>query len=218
MRVVCLSDTHSLHEAIDVPEGDLLVHAGDLTGDGSIRHARAFDQWLGRLPHRHKVVIAGNHDWLFERQPEPARRSITQAVYLQDTALTIEGLKLWGSPWGPRFLNWAFNLSRGPALREKWRQIPDDVDVLITHAPPRGIRDQPGKLLARALSFAAGQQGHVGCEELRVAVERLRPRLHVFGHIHEGYGSETRDGTTFVNGSCCDADYRPQNPPIVLDL
>jgi Icc-related predicted phosphoesterase len=218
MRVVCLSDTHSLHSAIDVPEGDLLVHAGDLTGNGSMRDARVFDQWLGRLPHRHKVVIAGNHDWLFEREPQQAQRTISQAVYLQDEALTIDGLKLWGSPWQPRFMNWAFNLPRGPALREKWRQIPSDVDLLITHGPPRGIRDQPGKWLPRALSFVAGQRGHAGCEELRAAVERIRPRLHVFGHIHEGYGSETRDGTTFVNASSCDADYRPQNPPIVLDL
>jgi Icc-related predicted phosphoesterase len=114
-------------------------------------------------------------------------------------------------------MDWAFNLPRGAALAAKWRLIPDGIDVLVTHSPPHGILDE----VARRLPFLAGvweSDTHVGCEELRTAVERLRPRLHVFGHIHEGYGRESRHGTDFVNASNCDRHYRPMNPPVVVDL
>jgi predicted phosphohydrolase len=218
MRIVCLSDTHNRHAAIRVPEGDLLLHAGDATMHGTPEEIRAFDAWLGTLPHPHKVVIAGNHDWLFQREPEAARALITNAVYLEDSGATIGGLRLWGSPWQPWFLDWAFNLRRGRPLREKWDRVPPETDVLVTHGPPFGIRDRVRKLFPGAIGLALGRGESVGCEELLEAVGRLRPRLHLFGHIHEGYGTEQRDGTAFVNASSCDARYRAVNAPIVIDL
>lgn len=206
MRIVCLSDTHNLHDRITVPEGDLLIHAGDATMRGTLEEIVVFDAWLASLPHRHKVVVAGNHDFLFEREPALARQLLRSAVYLQDSGVELDGLELWGSPWQPWFFDWAFNLRRGAPLREKWDLIPESTDVLITHGPPHGILDRVdgGEL--------------VGCEELLQAILRCRPRLHVFGHIHEGYGQEKRDGVTFVNASNCNRAYRPVNPPVVVDL
>ena len=205
MRVVCISDTHTAHRDLVVPPGDLLVCAGDFTRRGDEADVRAFDAWLGELPHPHKVVIAGNHDFAFERDPA-ARTWLRHATYLQDSGLTVDGLKIWGSPWQPRFFDWAFNLDRGEPLRAVWDLIPPDTHVLITHGPPFGILDTTSR----------GQR--VGCEALAEAVARIHPRLHVFGHIHEAYGTVTQDGTVFVNASSCDLRYRARNAPIVVDL
>jgi predicted phosphohydrolase len=205
MRIVCLSDTHTRHARIAVPDGDLLVHTGDFSGRGKEGEIRAFDAWLGTLPHRHKVIIAGNHDFAFEDDPS-ARGWIQHAVYLEDEGLEIEGLRIWGSPWQPRFFDWAFNLDRGAPLRAVWAKIPEGIDILLTHGPPHRILDRT----------ARGQE--VGCEQLREAVFRVRPQLHVFGHIHEAHGEEFVDGVQFVNASCCNLDYRPTQAPIVVDI
>jgi predicted phosphohydrolase len=206
MRVVCLSDTHLRHEGISVPAGDLLLVAGDTTRRGSLAELDEVDAWLGSLPHPHKVLIAGNHDFAFETEPEAARARVRHATYLQDEELTVGGLRIWGSPWQPVFFDWAFNLPRGAPLREKWDLVPPGIDVLLTHGPPRGILDRT----------AHGED--VGDDDLLAAVRRVRPRLHVFGHIHESRGTLLRDGVTFVNAACCDLRYRPTQAPIVIDL
>jgi predicted phosphodiesterase len=218
MRVVCVSDTHRRHEKLEMPGGDLLLHAGDITRHGEREDVEAFDAWLGSLPYRHKVVIAGNHDFLFQQEPRLAQSLITNAVYLEDSGATVEGLRVWGSPWQPWFFDWAFNLRRGQPLREKWELIPPGTDLLLTHGPPHGILDQVQKVTSKVIGAVTGQGDHVGCEELLLAVKRLKPRLHVFGHIHEAYGVVEQDGTTFVNASSCDLGYKPVNPPVVLDL
>jgi Icc-related predicted phosphoesterase len=205
-RLVLLSDTHGLHDEIVVPEGDVLVHAGDFTIAGTFDEVRRFDRFLAGQPHRSKVVIAGNHDRSFEKEPRQARALIKSALYLEDQAATVAGIRFYGSPWQPWFLDWAFNLPRGDALRIKWAMIPDDTDVLITHGPPRGILD-------RTLSGEA-----VGCADLLARIEAIRPPLHVFGHIHEGAGIREESPTTFVNASTCTAGYEPKNPPIIVDF
>ena len=208
---MCLSDLHNRLGDVRVPDGDVLVVAGDLTGRGTTAEVSRFALELGRLPHRAKVVVAGNHDWLFQREPGLARELLGGvAIYLEDAGAEVAGLRFWGSPWQPRFFDWAFNLERGGDLRARWDLIPADTDVLVTHGPPRGY----GDLTPR------GER--VGCEDLLEAVVRVKPRLHVFGHIHAGYGSyragfpELR--TDFVNASTCDEGYRPVNPPVVVDL
>ena len=206
MRVVCLSDTHLRHAAFQIPEGDLLVVAGDVTGRGSLAELDQVDAWLATLPHPHKVLIAGNHDFGFELDPPAARARIRHATYLQDEEVTLGGLRIWGSPWQPVFFDWAFNLPRGAPLREKWDAIPVGIDVLVTHGPPRGILDRT----------ARGED--VGDDDLLAAVLRVRPRLHVFGHIHEARGAVQRHGISFVNACGCDLHYRPTQPPIVVDL
>lgn len=207
MRLVILSDTHGLHEQVDVPDGDVLVHAGDLSNRGTLDGIRRFDAWISGLPHRHKLVIAGNHDFAFEDDAEAARSCITAATYLQDEGTTIGGVRFWGSPWQPWFFDWAFNLKTPAELAAVWARIPDNTDVLITHGPPRGILD----------TTSTGK--HAGCAELlREVEERVRPKVHAFGHIHEAHGVVERGGTAFVNASTCTLQYRPVHPAIVLDI
>jgi Icc-related predicted phosphoesterase len=208
VRLVCLSDTHGYQDSLHVPDGDVLLHAGDLTKRGLPDEIRAVDAWLARLPHRHKLVIAGNHDFLFEREPAQARALLTHATYLEDQAVEIDGIRFYGSPFTPEFFEWAFMLPRGEALRAKWASIPDDVDVLITHGPPHGVLD------------ATVRGEPAGCEALALRVHDIAPRLHLFGHIHEGYGQsdDAATGTHFVNASICTFDYRPKNQPVVYDL
>src|SRR5215510_8900029 len=95
LRIVCISDTHGEHESLSIPDGDLLIHAGDFSLSEGIENIRCFDRWLGTLPHRHKIVIAGNHDLLFERAPAFARGLIQNAIYLQGDTLEIEGAKIF---------------------------------------------------------------------------------------------------------------------------
>lgn len=210
MRIVCISDTHNCNEQIKVPDGDILIHAGDATITGRVDEIVLFNKWFARLPHENKIFIAGNHDWLFETNNNYARQILSdEIIYLQDSSTEIEGLKFYGSPWQPRFYDWAFNLMRDAELAEKWKLIPDDTDILITHGPPNGILDEvPRKYFIE----------NTGCEELRKRVEQIKPKLHVFGHIHCGYGTAEQFGTKFVNASNCDESYEPTQLPIVIDL
>ena len=209
MRLIIASDTHEQHGGLKVPAGDVFIHAGDLTFRGDLRAIADFGAWIRQLPHQHKIVIAGNHDWAFERKPAGARSAIGEGTggvaYLQDSGVTIDGVTFWGSPWQPWFYDWAFNLQRGPQIAQKWALIPRATDVLITHGPPLNILD------------AIGDE-HVGCADLLLRVQDIRPRVHIFGHIHEGSGVIVRDGTTYVNASICDAHYKPVNPIRVIDL
>lgn len=210
MIVVCISDTHGMHRQIkELPYGDVLIHAGDGLGVGTLAELEDLDDWFGGLPHPHKIVIAGNHDWCFEDQPETARQLVKNAVYLQDSGVEIEGIRFWGSPWTPFFRNWAFNLPRGNALAKRWAQIPDDTDVLITHGPPWGILDEVK---------ARFQLERVGCKDLRERVLKLKIQAHVFGHVHEGYG-QTWDGEQrYVNACTCNLRYEPVNEAISFEI
>ena len=209
LKIVCLSDTHNCNSQIEVPDGDILIHAGDATVMGTFDEVNEFAIWFTNLPHRYKIFVAGNHDWLFENDPRLAQKFVRKVNYLQDSAIEIEGLKIYGSPWQPRFFDWAFNLNRGAEIAEKWKLIPNDTDILITHGPPHGILDEvPRKYFIE----------NTGCEELRKVVERIKPKLHIFGHIHCGYGQTEQFGVKFVNASNCDEDYNPTQPPIVVEI
>lgn len=215
MKIVLLSDTHGQHRKLEVPAGDVLVHAGDICQSmgfsGRMRdlrneeEIRDFNDWLGTLPHKHKVVIAGNHDFLFQRKKWEARGLITNATYLEDSSCMIEGVRFYGSPWQPAMGWWAFNEYR-EKLADRWSSIPDDTGVLITHGPPNGICD------------LAGGIENAGCEALLSRVREVRPLLHVFGHIHEGRGVHTEGGTFFYNAALVDNRYHIAHAPIVHDL
>jgi Icc-related predicted phosphoesterase len=209
-KIVCLSDTHNYNEQIFVPDGDILIHAGDATMQGSAPEIVLFNRWFRNLPHAHKIFVAGNHDWLFETSRNFARTLLDSSIhYLQDSSVEIENLKIYGSPYQPRFFDWAFNLMRGAELAEKWKLIPDETDVLITHGPPFGILDEvPRQYFIE----------NTGCEELRKRVETIKPKLHIFGHIHCGYGTTEKFGVKFANASNCDESYEPTNAPLVIDL
>jgi Icc-related predicted phosphoesterase len=200
MKIVCISDTHN--ERITIPDGDVLIHSGDATIQGTRAEAEAFADWWNDLPHKHKIFVAGNHDWLWQRSPSLANSIVPS---LHEKTAEIDGLKIYGASWQPRFFDWAFNLSRGRDIAERWDLIPNDTDILITHSPPHGILDE-----------TRGQ--NVGCYDLLDAVKRVRPRLHVFGHIHSSYGQLEHCDTQFVNASICDEAYTPNRLPIVIEL
>eukprot|EP00435_Cladocopium_sp_Y103_P011871 s4648_g3.t1 len=161
LRFVCLSDTHGQHRELSsrLPPGDVLLHGGDFSNDGSLEEVMDFAAWLRSLPYRHKVLIAGNHELTFDQsyggdrvKDSTAANSVRSAflksfnsshdgiTYLEDEELVICGVRIYGSPWQPEFLDWAFNLPRG-AIREKWKAIPSNVDVLLVHGPPLGRGD-----------------------------------------------------------------------------
>jgi Icc-related predicted phosphoesterase len=202
MRIVCLADTHELHRELIVPPGDLLLHAGDFTFFSQRRSMiDDFNDWLGELPHRHKVVVYGNHEFGFESD-SGLRSRLSNAVVLVNEAAKIEGVTIWGSPVTP-MNGGVFGLSRAEDRARLYSQIPPETQILLTHTPPFGVLD--------------GQQ-HAGCPELRSAVIRLRPRLHVFGHVHNGYGTLPTKHTMFVNAALFGEHGDLDKQPIVLDL
>lgn len=213
-RLVLISDTHGLHDGFadlpgGLPEGDVLVHAGDFTKRGRIEEVRAFADWMASTGFPHSVVVAGNHDFLFQKQPELAREILSAVpglVYLEHDEAEVAGLRVFGSPWQPEFCNWAFNLERGEPLARRWRQVPSGVDVLVTHSPPFGVLDR------------CDHGERVGCEALRDELPRIAPRLHVFGHIHEARGVVEREGRMTVNACSCDLAYRLVHEPVVVEL
>lgn len=215
MKITFISDTHNKHEQIErfqLPGGDLIVHCGDSTGRGSWEECRSFVRWFENLAqYKHKVMIAGNHDFLFERAPTmvPALFEVGPSIhYLQDSSVEVEGVKIYGSPWQPEFYNWAFNLPRnGPQLKAKWEAIPLDVDILITHGPRFGVLDQ-------------ADNRRVGCELLHDVFEQraLKPKVHAFGHIHDSYGMIDTPNGIAINASNLNEQYQFTNPPIHIEL
>lgn len=206
MKIVCISDTHSQHNEINVPEGDILIHAGDFSTYGRVNEITAFNYWIGNLPHKYKIVIAGNHDTLFETDPLLAQSLLTNAIYLQDSGVTIENLLFWGSPVSPRFYNWAFNKDRGTEISQHWNLIPNNTDILITHCPPYDILDKT----------YLGES--VGCVDLSEKIKAIRPKLCVFGHIHQSYGITKISKTTYINACMLNEQYKPVNEAITFDL
>jgi Icc-related predicted phosphoesterase len=202
MRLVVISDTHGLHNRIEgLPDGDVLVHAGDFMNSGrDLQEILSFNRWLGEQPFTHRVVCGGNHDRYFETSPQQAQALLTNAIYLENTAFTIQNVRFWGSPYTPEFLNWAFMYPRGSSARY-WDQIPNDLDILITHGPPFGILDQ-----------TAPGEPHLGCEELLMAVLEKKPKVHLFGHIHGGAGTAENGATRFVNAAYLNERYKPLEP------
>ena len=204
VNLVCISDTHT-YEKFPIPEGDILLHSGDISFRGTFVEMNRAMKWLGSLPHKHKVFVCGNHDWLGETDPllmeELAKEN--GVIYLNDSGVELMGLKIWGSPVQPEFCNWAFNRKRGEEIARHWAKIPDDTQVLVTHGPPKDILDWVDR--------GDGSREYVGCEELRKRVDQLSNlRLHSFGHIHCAAGEYVDpNGKLFVNAAICTEEYHP---------
>ena len=234
LRIVCISDTHSSVENMqppyNVPEGDILIHAGDFTDYGEVEKVKEFNQWLGTLPHKHKIVVAGNNDTSFDssviapgkkfweklQHPElhMVKSLLTNCIYLEDNHVTIEGYKIYGTPWQPLFFGLghrAFQILHSDV--EQWEdvcsKIPPDTDILVSHSPPLGILD-------------VDAEGNMCGSEvlLKHVVERVKPKYHIFGHIHKSYGIASNGFTIFVNAATCrqGTPRVVENPPIVLDV
>lgn len=167
-----------------------------------------FLDWFANQKFRHKVFIAGNHDFFLERAHTNVIEQMIpkDVIYLNDSGVELDGVKFWGSPITPWFNNWAFNRERGMEIKQYWDLILEDTDVLITHGPPFGILDET----------VYGDR--TGCEELLLRVNQVKPKYHIFGHIHEDYGRFTKGETTFINASVWDDRYELKNEPVIVEL
>lgn len=210
MKIIAISDTHGQHQKVKIPEGDLLIHAGDISEYGTENEVHDFLRWFAKQPCTYKVFIAGNHDLFFEQANAKkykifADLKAQNVFYLQNSGIELNGLKIWGSPVTPYFLGMAFNKQRGEEIKKTWNRIPMDTDILITHGPPFGILDNG-----------------LGCEELLAKVIQRKPKLHVFGHIHNAYGTYQENNKKFINASLTDTPepllglaHRVVNVPII---
>jgi Icc-related predicted phosphoesterase len=217
-----LSDTHNQHEKFECEGGDVLLHAGDFTGRGSVTEVIQFLDWYAKQKYTHKVLIAGNHDWAMESQSnlmadECRKRGIhlldDSGVILKDMVEEYQ-IKVWGSPVQPWFHDWAFNRARNlneaqfrriKEIKPHWDMIPKDTEILITHGPPYEILDEVKNVMGD--SYRLPQ--YAGCEELAKKILQTEVKLHVFGHIHEGRGIKYSGPVTYVNASCLDRMYYP---------
>ena len=219
LRITVISDTHAKHWEMteDLPGGDILLYAGDFMTSGyHITEVSDFCKWLTGLNYTHNVFIAGNHDRLFENSSNLAMEIVNSYKwinYLQDDWLqigenfTYDIIKIYGSPWQPEFFNWAFNLPRqGQELKDRWDKIPNDTDILLTHGPGYGYLD--------VSSFG---NKHVGCELLIKRIKQIKPKIHVFGHIHSDYGYKFDGDTHYFNASALNERYDYANKPMTFD-
>ena len=219
MKITFISDTHNKHKQVTatLPGGDLLIHAGDLSSMGHKHEIQQFLKWFNGLDnYTHKIFIAGNHDWGFQNDPNACKEFLEfydKVTYLQDNLKVLDedsgtSVKVYGSPWQPEFYNWAFNLPRmGSELEQKWNDIPMDIDILVTHGPAWGHLD----------TVKFNPTFNLGCELLAEKIKTVKPKIHVCGHIHTGYGYKFIDGTHFINAALLDEQYTFTQKPITAD-
>src|ERR1700722_19166186 len=199
LKICCISDTHSFHRKVVIPECDLLICAGDITFRGELEIIADFAQWMKEQPAKHRVCIFGNHEvgMRFGPKRPTALKMLADAgiIYLEDSGVEIEGLSVYGSPASPFFYDWEWNYQRGKDIAQVWAKIPDDTDILITHGPPNGSLD----------AVQETWRGPQGCEELRKRVDQL-PNLKasIHGHLHfNGNQRRVIGNTIFVNAAIC---------------
>jgi Icc-related predicted phosphoesterase len=216
LNITLISDTHNKHDKLtdDMIGGDILIHTGDISSMGYLHQIQNFLEWFDGQAYTHKIFIAGNHDLSFETHSRESDvldilNQFNRVTYLMDNSVQIEGLNIYGSPWQPRFFDWAFNVDRNSdELNSKWERIPDDTDILLTHGPAWGYVDK-----------VIGRTDNLGCELLVKHIQnRVKPTLHICGHIHSGHGYHF-DGTThFINASVLDERYDYEYKPINIIL
>jgi Icc-related predicted phosphoesterase len=210
MDITFISDTHGLHQRLKLIPGTVLIHAGDISEYGTEEEVTEFLYWFSMQPFTYKIFIAGNHDLFLETcTPSKIKKIIpADVIYLQNTGIEINNIKIWGSPVTTYFLGMAFNARQGTEIKKVWNKIPADTDILITHGPPKGILDNG-----------------VGDEELRDRINKIQPAIHCFGHSHGLNGMETINDSTFINASIVNSldplkhsEYRIVGKPIIYKI
>lgn len=226
MKIVAVSDTHGRWNKLEIPECDILISAGDYSFKGESHIVKDFHKWLNKQKAKHIVSVQGNHEvWVqanFEQAKQIALEACPRAHFLQHDSIEIEDIKIFGSAWTPFFYDWAWNAHRTlelaqtfsrPYIWDKWKNIPLDTDILITHGPPHKILDE----LVDIHGYPKGE--FVGCENLSIKIKELKKlKHHIFGHIHF-WGGQTvcKDGIMYHNASICDEKYMPINPITIFD-
>lgn len=217
MRICAISDSHCLHREIKLPKDiDLLIHAGDITNIGEIGVLADFNDWLGEQKIPYCVVVAGNHDKCFDKKPIISRKLLTNAIYLENTGVEVMGLKIWGSPLTSTLPSWSFVETDEAKRFEFWKQIPENLDILVTHGPPRGVLDQVPREYVGDGDYMIE---NCGDGMLLAEITRKKIPIHIFGHIHENGGKMVKgEYTTFYNVSQCDPMYNITNKPQIINL
>ncbi len=220
MIIDCVSDLHGYYPKLK--GGDLLIVAGDLTERQTHDEYLKFYCWLHKQKYKHYIFIAGNHDNLIQKN-EVLLENLADTTYLCDSGTEFGGLKVWGSPWTTAFIGMnptcmAFTLDTEKELAEKWALIPEGIDILITHSPPLGVMDQ-----VKQNTKWGTRRMHVGSFDLaaRVSFMQNLPKLWVWGHVHEGYGTANSfrgRPCTMVNASHVNERYEPVNEPVRIEL
>ena len=218
LKVVSFSDTHNLHDKVKLPKCDIAIFAGDFSGRGNRLETFYFFRWFSKQSQcKYKVAITGNHDICFDDRHHDETHSnkwlssllkdFNNINILHNSSINIEGVKIWGSPITPWYHGdrWAFNM-RKDEIRDVWKLIPNDSDIVVTHGPVFGILD------------FADRGVHAGCESLLKAIEEKKPKFHICGHIHEGYGTYTTEDTTYINCSVMNLNYEVANKPVVFKI
>lgn len=214
MKIVALSDVHNRWHNLVIPECDLLISAGDYSFHGEPHVVKSFHEWLNIQPAREIISVQGNHETGVEENFDKAKQiafdACPRAYFMDEGLVELNKIKIWCSAITPNFFNWAWNRARGEEIRKHWDLIPDDTNILVTHGPPHGILDMT--------YFVDGTpRDQVGCQDLLEVVKRIKPDLHVFGHIHRSHGQHHEDGTSFYNVAICDDMYCPTNPITEID-
>ena len=219
MKIVAIADTHEMHRELHVPKGDILIHAGDITMTGDLGALLDFNDWLADLPHAYKIVIAGNHDRLLGQNWTLGLKMFTNGIYLQNSGVVIEGIKIWGSPYTPAFQGMRAGLTfyhtrDGRSMKRIWAGMPRGLDILVTHGPPLGVLDEVRR------GFDQGfEVEHCGDGMLAAKVIQKKPKYHIFGHIHPQHGKFVSDyGTTFINASVVNEKYNIVYKPMVFNI
>ena len=207
MTICCISDTHG-HKPHNLPPADILIHAGDFTAS-RVHHkdeSTEFLDWFYQQPYKHKLLVAGNHDFYPYYNKNFHKLCSAYGIhYLQDSSVTINDIKFYGTPWTPPFYNWAF-MKPEHELEDTFAQIPLDTDVLITHGPASGMLDY------------TPHGGNVGSTALADAIKPLNLKAHIFGHIHHSHGVYTETGTQYVNAAIITESYKPIQIPRLLTI
>lgn len=209
MKFCIISDTRGKHKVLSPPPADVIIHCGDFTSVGKEHEICKFMEWFSGLEqYKHKIIIAGNHDMMFEYNGLLARSFVPNNVhYLQDSGVEIDGVKFYGSPVQIHFYNWVFNRSE-EQMERHWKAIPVDTDVLITHSPPLSVMDS-----------VEGRYEPLGSPSLyNEVIHRVKPKIHCFGNIHSGHGIRIIGDTTFINASILDEEYMPVYEPTIIEI
>lgn len=212
MKIVALADNHNMYYDFEVPECDVLIHAGDFSGAGFFLEFEDFLEWFNVQPARHKIFIAGNHDKALFFEPNRSKslellEQYPEITYLEDSFIMVDGFKIYGTPWTPKFYNWAFMQERGKPIKSKWDLIDYDTDILIVHGPPYDHGDK------------CVDEEKVGCKDLLERIQKIKPSLVICGHIHEAAGVYTiNEKTQLMNVSIVDENYDIVRDPVKINF
>jgi Icc-related predicted phosphoesterase len=208
MKICCLSDTHNNFPDLSLYSGDIIIHCGDISIRGLELEIEIFLKEFAKTKFKHKIMIPGNHDFMFENDWKNAKKLCDkhEIICLNDSGININGINIWGSPITPTYQNWAFNRNSNDIVNH-WKLIPNDTNILITHGPPKGVGSlsEIEKVYFRKNTLGeerkAKTKEDVGCDQLKKVVDKIKPKFHLFGHIHSGYGIYKNQHTTFINCS-----------------